>query len=287
MVYYNCINSISKGEKMKKILIILLLSMFWISCEKEEKQKDLTKVISTKDQYYKEADGKGGADLKKALNQIITANHKKLTYKEAYNALEYTDEDPNNHENIILFYTGRSQPKKIRSQFDSKDGWNREHVWPKSKGFKAKSNNYAYTDLHHLRPTDTSVNSSKGNKDLDNGGINNKEAIETKSDRDSWEPRDDIKGDTARMMFYMAVRYEGTGGKYDNYDLELVDYTGTESSKENFDGRYGKLSTLLEWHVQDPVDDAERSRHEKVYEIQGNRNPFIDYPEWVSYIWGN
>ena len=97
---------------MKKILIILLLSMFWISCEKEEKQKDLTKVISTKDQYYKEANGKGGADLKKALNQIITANHKKLTYKEVYNALEYTDEDPNNNENIILFYTGRSQPKK-------------------------------------------------------------------------------------------------------------------------------------------------------------------------------
>ena len=87
------------------------------------------------------------------------------------------------------------------------------------------------------------------------------------------------------MMFYMAVRYEGLGNKYDDYDLELVDYTGTKSSKEDFDGRYGKLSTLLKWHTLDPVDKAEKLRNERVYEIQKNRNPFIDNPEWVGYIW--
>jgi serine protease len=270
---------------MKKILSILLLSLFLLSCEKKSEEKVINKIASTNDKYYTKVNGKTGEELKKTLNDIITENHKKLTYKKAYNALEFTDEDPNNPENIILFYTGRSQAKKLRSQFDYKNGWNREHVWPKSKGFKSQSSNYAYTDLHHLRPTDTTVNSSKGNKDLDDGGKNVKEAKGTKSDYDSWEPRDEIKGDVARMMFYMAVRYEGLGDKYDDYDLELVDYTGTESSKEDFDGRYGKLSTLLEWHALDPVDDRERLRHERVYEIQKNRNPFIDNPEWVGYIW--
>jgi len=88
------------------------------------------------------------------------------------------------------------------------------------------------------------------------------------------------------MMFYMAVRYEGLGDKYDDYDLELVEYTGTKGSKEDFDGRYGKLTTLLQWHGEDPVDNWERSRHERVYEIQENRNPLIDNPQWVEEIWG-
>lgn len=269
---------------MKKILTIFLVSILLLSCEKEIKQKE--KIASTKDKYYSRANGKGGDELKSALNDIITENHKKLTYKKAYDALEFTDEDPENSKNIILFYTGRSQSKKLRSQFNSKDGWNREHIWPKSKGFKTKTANYAYTDLHHLRPTDTSVNSSRGNKDFDDGGKNHKEAVGTRSDKDSWEPRDEIKGDVARMVFYMAVRYEGEGEKHDNYDLELVDYTGTESnSKRDFDGRLGKLDTLLKWHVADPVDDAEKKRHERVYEIQRNRNPFIDNPQWVEYIW--
>lgn len=271
---------------MKKRLGVFLFIIFLLGCSKEEKVTSPKKTVSTTNHYYIRANGKEGDSLKKALNIIISEDHKKLTYKKAYNALEYTDEDPDNTENIILFYTGRSQNKKLRSQFDSKQGWNREHVWPKSKGFKTTSANYAYTDLHHLRPTDTTVNSSRGNKDFDNGGTKHKEARGTFADSDSWEPRDEVKGDIARMMFYMAVRYEALGNKYDDYDLELTNTVNTESnSKMDFDGRLGKLSTLLKWHDSDPVDEWELRRHERVYEVQGNRNPFIDNPEWTDFIW--
>lgn len=89
-----------------------------------------------------------------------------------------------------------------------------------------------------------------------------------------------VKGDVARMMFYMATRYEGdaTGEP----DLELVDYISGFTSEPIF----GKLSTLIEWHTNDPVDDFERNRNEVIYSYQGNRNPFIDHPEYVAQIWG-
>jgi hypothetical protein len=78
------------------------------------------------------------------------------------------------------------------------------------------------------------------------------------------------------MMFYMATRYEGESG---DPDLELVDYTGTDGPI------FGKLSTLIEWNEEDPVDDFERNRNEVVYSYQNNRNPFIDHPEYVNAIY--
>ena len=78
------------------------------------------------------------------------------------------------------------------------------------------------------------------------------------------------------MMFYMATRYEGESG---DPDLELVDYTGTDGPI------FGKLSTLIEWNAEDPVDDFERNRNDVVYSYQGNRNPFIDHPEFVDAIY--
>jgi len=278
---------------MKKLITALFFSALLISCGNESSQnnksKDETSSSSkiTQKTYYKNAVGKSGKELKKALHEIISENHKKLTYKKAYNALETTDEDPKNKENLILFYTGRSEKKSRRSSKDPRQGWNREHVWPKSKGFKESASNFAYTDLHHLRPADSTVNSSKNDKNFDNGGKVHKEAKGSKADRDSWEPRDEIKGDVARMMFYMATRYEGDGGKYDDYDLELVNHTNTKGSKKDFDGRYGKLSTLLKWHKMDPVDKWEKARHEKVVKIQGNRNPFIDNPQWATKVFQN
>ena len=91
-----------------------------------------------------------------------------------------------------------------------------------------------------------------------------------------------MKGDVARMLFYMAVRYEGDNGEP---DLELVDEVNTYDLNEAGKGYHGKLSILLEWHKEDPVDSFEINRNNIIYNYQENRNPFIDHPEYVDMIW--
>ncbi|GAA0741730.1 endonuclease [Clostridium oceanicum] len=224
--------------------------------------------------YYKPALGKKGSELKEALHNIIK-NNTKLSYKQVWDGIKDTDEDPNNPNNVILLYTGRSQSKNTNG--GAVDNWNREHVWAKSHGdFGTRVG--PGTDLHHLRATDVSVNSSRGNKDFDMGGSFHKEATKCRFDSDSWEPRDAVKGDVARMIFYMAVRYEGDNGEP---DLEVVD--NMTSNKAPY---MGKLSVLLKWNEQDPVDASEKRRNEIIYsKYQHNRNPFIDHPEMIDSIW--
>ncbi|MDQ0270912.1 endonuclease [Cytobacillus purgationiresistens] len=225
--------------------------------------------------YYKGAIGKTGEELKTALHKIISG-HNEISYAEVWEALKQTDEDPENNDHVLLFYTGRSQAKA--SNGADPDDWNREHIWAKSHGGFGNEQG-AGTDLHHLRPTDVSVNGSRGNLDFDNGGKEHDEALGNYYDHDSWEPRDEVKGDVARMLFYMDVRYEGNPGEI---DLELNDKVNN-GKKPN----HGKLSILLEWHQEDPVDDFERKRNDIIYdEFQFNRNPFIDNPEWAEEIWG-
>jgi uncharacterized protein len=221
--------------------------------------------------YYANANGLTGAALKSALHNIIKVQTK-ITYDQAREALKDTDEDPNNPNNVILLYKGTSQAKSTFG--GGANDWNREHVWAQSHGNFGTSVGPG-TDIHHLKPTDASVNSSRGNKDFDNGGTFHSECTQCKFDGDSWEAPDRVKGDIARMLMYMDVRYEGNG----EINLELVDYTGTSGAK------HGKLSTLLQWHLQDPVDEFEIRRNNVIYEkYQGNRNPFIDHPEWAAMI---
>ena len=224
--------------------------------------------------YYDAANGKIGAALKTALHNIID-DHTEISYSNVWTALRETDEDPNNPNNVILLYTGRSQSKLTNG--GNANDWNREHVWAKSHGDFGTTMG-AGTDLHHLRPTDVSVNSSRSNLDFDNGGNEHTEAAGNYYDADSWEPRDSVKGDVARMLFYMVVRYEGDSGEL---DLELNNQVNNGSAPY-----HGKLSVLLQWHKEDPVDNFERARNEIIYtDYQHNRNPFIDHPEWASAIW--
>ena len=230
------------------------------------------------DGYYDSAEDLNGEELKAALYNIIKG-HTDYPYTDAttdtWDILKESDRDPDNSDNVILIYTGESV--NAAQEYNSGSGWNREHVWAKSHGFPDDWQD-AYRDAHHLRPCDISVNSARGTKDFDNGGTQHSEATECYTDADSWEPRPIEKGDVARMMFYMATRYEGESN---DPDLELVDYTGTSTYTPVF----GKLSTLIQWNEEDPVDDFERNRNEVVYSYQGNRNPFIDHPEFVNAIY--
>ncbi|MER5968900.1 endonuclease [Streptomyces sp. NPDC002055] len=226
------------------------------------------------DTYYKDAEGKTGAELKKALHTIISKQDK-LSYDEVWDALKATDEDPKNSSNVILLYSGRSQSKE--SNGPGENEWNREHVWAKSHGDFGTSTGPG-TDLHHLRPEDCTVNSIRGNKDFDAGGDEVPEAKGNRTDDDSFEPRDEVKGDVARMILYMAVRYDG---EESFPDLEANDQVDN-GSKPNI----GRLSVLKQWSKQDAPDAFEKKRNEVIYDkFQHNRNPFIDHPEWVDDIW--
>jgi serine protease len=232
------------------------------------------------DTYYANTNGKTGTALKASLNLIIR-DHTRFTYDQVWDGLNYADEDPSNTNNVILLYTGRSEPKTNRAGMSSSlDAWNREHVWAKSHGFPS-SGQHAYTDLHHLRPADVTVNSTRGNKDFALGGDALTEAPDNKSDSDSFEPANMVKGDVARMVFYMDVRYEG-GDTSGTPNLAIANgITGTGEAL------LGDLCTLLSWHIQDPVSDWERRRNNRIYEWQLNRNPFIDNPMWAQDLYSS
>lgn len=230
--------------------------------------------------YYDDAIGLSGESLKTALHNIID-DHTELSYASVTNALRVTDEDTINTDHVILIYTGWTYHKNDFGGLV--DDWNREHVWSKSHG-DFGDDPPAGTDIHHLRPCDVTVNSSKNNRDFSKGVteyIDGGIPTGCYTDTDIWEPRDLDKGDVARMIFYMAVRYEGDNGEP---DLELVSYVNTAPNGEPL---YGNFDTLVKWHNQDPVNDWERRRNDLIYSnYQGNRNPFIDHPEYVDLIWG-
>ena len=96
----------------------------------------------------------------------------------------------------------------------------------------------------------------------------------------TFEPPDSIKGDIARIIFYMVVRYEGENGEV---DLEMVNYDDSSPSGEPY---HGIQSVLYSWHIADAVSSFEQNRNDIIYNYQGNRNPFIDHPEYANYIWG-
>ena len=235
--------------------------------------------------YYNTAQGKSGTQLKAALNDIISG-HTEYSYSALWDILQVTDRDPNNSNNVIGLYSGFSMNGP--ATYANGSGWNREHVWAKSHGDFGTTNGPG-TDLHHLRAEDVSTNSARNNRSFDeattryvdgSGTYQGSTDSYTSSSAWVWEPRDAVKGDVARMIFYMAVRYEGEGGEP---DLELTEEIMSSTDKRPL---HGRLSTLLAWHAQDPVSSEEMNRNNIVYSYQNNRNPFIDHPEYVSSIWG-
>ncbi len=223
--------------------------------------------------YYAPAIGKTGTALRTSLHDIIDGNTT-LSYDQVWTALKDTDQDPNNTANVIELYTGTSISKS--SNGGGTGQWNREHVWAQSRGGFTTSAGPG-TDLHHLRPENVAVNGTRGNKDFDLGGSAVSGCSDCFTDGDSFEPRDAVKGDVARMLFYMAIRYEGGDG-FNN--LELSSTVGSSSTL------LGDKEVLLAWNAEDPVSTFEMRRNDRIHSAwQGNRNPFIDHPEWAASIW--
>lgn len=202
------------------------------------------------DRYYENILSTSGDALKQELRSLITSTHtKKTTYNDCKTYLQEADQDPNNSNNMLLFYTGISVKKT-----DSMSVWNREHVWCQSLGWFTTSG--AGADLHHIRPCDPSVNSSRNNSKYGTSS-------------GFYEPSDEYKGDVARIIFYLMTRYS---------EADNTKYSVTCIAES--------MELLLEWNRIDPVSDTEIIRNNYIYRIQGNRNPFIDKAEYADAIWG-
>ena len=256
--------------------------------------------------YYDGVVATSAATLRPSLHEAID-DHVKIPYTssatDTWNVLELADQDPNDGGRILDVYRNASYPKYGEGNTD----YNREHSWPKSYGFPNDgSSNYPYTDCHHLFLCNDSYNSSRGNKpsgtagpgtseypteanDGVGGGSGTYPGWSNWADSTYWEVWADRRGDIARAMFYMDVRYEGGTHGVSGYaepDLILTDQLAqieASNTGSNEQVAYmGLLSVLLQWHQEDPVDAKEIARNDAVYTHQGNRNPFIDHPEWVD-----
>jgi endonuclease I len=233
--------------------------------------------------YYNAAENKVDQALRTSLHNIID-DHIEFPYTnsatDTWDILQESDADPVNSNNVLLIYTRESVNGP--QEYNGGSGWNREHVWAKSRGDFGTATGEG-TDVHNLRASNINVNSTRNNYSFDNCDTNCSQSFGNYYNGSArvFEPRDQDKGDVARIIFYMDVRYEGDSGEE---DLEM---TETILSSSNKSPLHGVRSTLLEWHELDPVDDFERNRNDVIYSYQGNRNPFIDHPELVDYIWGD
>ena len=176
--------------------------------------------------------------------QDIIQSYTYVSYGDARDILQDSDEDPNNQDNVLLIYNRAS----VLSTWDAGMTWNREHVWPRSK----LPNSTAEADLHLLRASNPSLNSSRGNLSFVDG------EGEARIIGSGWYPGDEDRGDVARIVFYVLMMWET--------NINLI----------------GNLETFIKWHEEDPVDEFEIQRNQVIYAYQRNRNPFIDYPELVS-----
>jgi endonuclease I len=226
--------------------------------------------------YYSGASGLTGTALQTALHNIID-DHSVIDYNTAASVMRIIDEAPGSSDSVRLIYSNANLPK-LSSQ------WNREHVWPRSDGVGEDGPDFS--DLHHLFPSEASVNSVRSALPFDESTNQQSSpfAPESFADANSFEPLDRDKGVVARALLYMAVRYDGSDAL--TSDLQLADNTSPT-------GTHGVLSTLLAWHRAFPPTDFERARNSAIYSgvqvngiayAQGNRNPFIDFPQFVDGI---
>ena len=230
--------------------------------------------------YYNNVDLTAeGINLKEKLaTKTISAHTNLLVYTPGvWEALKVTDLNPENSSEVLLIYGYSSSGASARSRNKNENGggqgdWNREHTYPKSLGNPALGSTGPGADSHHLRPSDVGYNTQRGNLKFVDGSGN------SGSTSGGWYPGDEWKGDVARMMMYMYLRYG---------DRCKPNVVGVGSSSATPDDM---IDLFLKWNVEDPVSDFERQRNtyhdsQQTY-AQGNRNPFIDNAYLATRIWG-
>lgn len=238
--------------------------------------------------YYSSCEGQKGAGLLKALQSTV-GSHTALSYDGVWTAFRTTDINADGK--LIDMYSTKlwNVSEKCGNYAKVGDCYNREHSFPKSWFDDKKP---MYTDINHLYPTDGKVNGQRSNHpfgECANGttlsSVNGVKALGKLGSSTFpgysgtvFEPADEYKGDFARTYFYMAAAYNSNISTWHSDMLAGNAYPAYKS---------WAVELLLKWHRQDPVSEKERKRNDAVYKAQGNRNPFIDYPDMAEHIWGN
>ncbi len=218
------------------------------------------------------------------LATLITSTHHTQT---SYNGLKQvyktSDADPDKSGNIIWFYTGTSISYNGTLGSGS-EATNREHVWPKNGGKAFTAESECGSDAHHLRPCNAGINGDRSNNQFNEvpqteanivaEGSSTSYANLCYQSGGTFYPGEGYRGATARILMYVQVRW-GT-----QFNLSFCLGKGGNNGKE-----MGYIDTLMKWHLQEPPTEEEIRRNEVVYGIQGNRNPFIDHPEYASKIY--
>jgi len=244
-----------------------------------------------------------GTALASDLHELMFDTHDTyVAYASLNTYLAESDQDPHDSDNIIGFWSNVSVVGEWNSSV-----WNKEHIWAQSYSNSAWTTSYGGADMHHIRPSDAMVNISRGNTayglcnqttatQVEVNGVNTGSysgpSLNT-STATVFEPRDSVKGDTARILLYMYMHYSTTFGTTTTHCADLSGmltsvadaydsgYTGGGTSNNNT----GVLAMLLAWSDADPVDEAEMIRNNVAASYQGNRNPFVDFPRLAHSIW--
>lgn len=240
--------------------------------------------------YYAKADGLKAAELKTAMYQIIN-RHTTISYSNLFEAYKQSDLRADGkirdwYSNVTNFNPDTDRAGTYKAEGDC---FNREHSVPQS-WFNKESP--MKSDLVHVVPTDGYVNNRRGNYPFGetkgevykSANAYSKLGACTVSGYSGqvFEPNDEVKGDFARIYFYMVTCYED----------RITSWNGGTVSQV-FDGKSypglkdWTLKMFLRWAKQDPVDEVERARNEAVYKLQKNRNPFVDYPSLCEFVWGD
>ena len=249
--------------------------------------------------YYASVTAEEGTALLGELHDLITTTHTKYTrYDDCKNPTYVKKTDPGPNGQLMEFYAHAELSSEWKS--GASGTWNREHVWCQSLSAGLWGESGGGADLHHIRPTESRVNSARGNNkygDFEGGNTvwyrdanNTQNVVAGHTSGGVFEPIDEAKGDVARIVLYVYAHYNTyanvggtTNGSGLNSYFGTLKFTNIVSASSEGEA----IALLISWNELDPVDELETARNDAVYEIQGNRNPFIDHPEYVEMIWGS
>lgn len=249
---------------------------------------------NVKTNFYSSVEGLTGYELKSALKKVLEANHINRGYGALFKVYMTSDRDETfeNDGSIVDIYSEdpkgedpfnfKTFSQKCGSYKNESDCFNREHIFPQGT-FRKRAP--MKSDFFHIYPTDGYVNGKRGSLPFGEVAVADwQSANGSKRGRNTtpgysgkvFEPIDEFKGDIARALLYFATRYED---RVSGWRHAMLDGSRDQVYAKWF------ITLLVKWHNQDPISKHEIKRNEAGYQFQGNRNPFIDHPEWVGKIW--